>query len=327
MKKMCLPLCAALLLLMPAAASAGESVLIGKIDFSSVKPTGKITVLEDENDAAKKMLRLRSAVQFEVKLPGNGWRKIAVAFRARLGGENTIENNPLYLIAPAMANLPLYTARQADSQKRTNVFMRNPQFFRAFLLSSKWMEYSRVFYAEPNAESLQIVLAPESAGELFLGEITVSEIHDGRIEANGDFALGPYNYSGIAGFERSAIMEKGKDGRGQLNTSAGGAAYTEVFPLKPNTKYRLSVEWNNYRKDQMRVHNYFKDENGKTVQNYAWMCRKPPAKRRNPKLPPVPESERYVSSNEFVTNGKIACAYIYFYEGIISGYKIEEIVQ
>ncbi len=238
--------------------------------------------------------------------PSSSFRRLLVTFRARVAGDQTIEKNPLCGLAPELSNLPEY---QVVAKKQDGTAIRSMKF-RQTLTSGEWRTYQLLAYLPPAAKTLAMTFQTNAAPEIHLAEITFAWHQQDTILHNGDFALGPHNYSGWAGYERMGALEVADNGHTVLNTMPNGAFYTEPFPLTPGQNYRLVITWSE-QKDELRVSPSFYDADGNRIKNYTW---KAPAPRH--KDEPI-----RVATNDFQFPRDAVTASIYLYAAII--HKVE----
>ncbi len=239
--------------------------------------------------------------------PSASFRRLQIAFRARVLGEHTLEQNPLCGLAPELSNLPEYQVVVRDTDGATLRTMR----FRQHLVSADWRDYLLLAYLPPEARSLEMTFLTNAAPEIHLGDIAFAWRQQDAILHNGDFALGPHNYSGWAGFERMGALELADDGKTVLNTMPNGAFYTERFPLTPGQNYQVSITWSE-KPRELRVSHSFYDAGGKRIKHYTW---KTPVRRKD--LEPI-----RTSTNEFRFPEGAVTASIYIYAAIIHAVEI-----
>ena len=240
--------------------------------------------------------------------PSTSFRRLQVTFRARVIGDHTIEKNPLCGIAPELSNLPEY---QVVAKNQDGTAIRTMKFRQA-LTSGDWYSYRLLAYLPPAAKTLEMTFLTNAAPEIHLAEITFSWHRQDAILHNGDFSLGPHNYSGWAGYERMGALEQDGNGKTVLNTMPNGAFYTERFPLTPGQNYRIIITWSE-QDNELRVSPSFYDANGNRIKNYTW---KTPAPRKN-------SEPLRVATNDFKFPEDAVTASIYIYAGII--HKVEVI--
>ena len=243
------------------------------------------------------------AASQEFPVAGEGWRKVRVGFMARVTDERCFESNAMLRVWQSHARLPVYSVQQASSKPDAKLINRRGNF-RSYIFSSAWRPYVRELWVEPEAD--KVTLKTPDAG-VEVKDVRMKVVNDGKIAINGDFRLGPFNYSGIAGVERVGRIEEGEGGRGRLNANPLGAIITEPVPLKPDTEYRITMQWTNPGEKGMRVHNYFLGKDGKKVYDFHWYC--------NAKT----------SSCTFRTKSDVAAMNLCIYHGIVTAYSIEEV--
>lgn len=239
--------------------------------------------------------------------PSTTFRRLQLTFRARVLGDTTWEENPFNQIAPELTEAPNYQVQVKD-KNQTRIMNLT---FRQHLYSNQWQDYTLLSYLPPAAHSLELSFNPRRAPEFHLSEITFSWRKQDAILHNGDFALGPANYSGWSGMERMGALETDDHGKTVLNTMPNGTFRTEQFPLTAGEKYQLNITWSEQPKE-LRVLVAFQDQDGKRLKSHTWKTQVP---RKNP--PPV-----HFSSHVFRCPEQTATATVLFYSAIVHAIEV-----
>lgn len=256
----------------------------------------------------------------EFPLSGTGWRKVRVTFEARVNDARCHESNALYCVAENSANLRRYQVAQASSDKSVR-FLCGSRGFRPYLTSAEWRTFGRELWAEPQADKV-VLTYPSARDGVEVRNIRFTPVRDDNLAVNGDFSLGPYNYSGIKAAYRAGRVEPGRDGHAQFNMAPMGAAHLEPVPVRPETTYRITFVWNNPVEKRMRVNNSFLGADGKPVYEFHWYCAK---SQKTGRTPSEPEPEWFTSEQVFTTKPGVVALSVQPYHGIVRSYRIEEV--
>jgi hypothetical protein len=299
----CLPVCLA----------AAETV-IGKTDIAAVKESSRLKRADDPDRPGKQILQARSRTAVcDFAVPGDGWRKVGLRFRARVDGSGTVENNPLQEILPELSTLSVFrieTGGAGAGKPRGNY----P--FRGFIGSGSWDTYGHVFYLRPGENRVTLSVTPgKDVAAVWLDDIELLALPGDEITANGDFSFKTANRScGVSGFERVGCVEKQVDGTFLINTMPNGAVSMESLPVTPGKHYILNVTWNKPDNPQLRSQINFFDADGKKLNHYVWNLNRKTAK---------PEGGDLLSHYEFVAPEKADSVQLYFYAGLIKRYSLK----
>lgn len=253
-----------------------------------------------------------AAARLKAPSPGPGWRKVRLEYEARVSDDATFEAHPEYEAMPRLAPMHCCGVRMLPETAFSGIGA-----FRHFVWSGEWRAYAREMWLPPGVEELKV----EFKGAVETRGLRLVDADDGRIEVNGDFGLGPHNYSGLRHNDRNGRVEAAEDGAGLLNNCPGGATGTEPFPLAAGVKYRLVVEWSNFYQTSpsMRVSQYFYDAGGLVVKplSFSWYARAPKGHGR-------PEGGWMTATNTFVAGEGVVAGGVTFYEGLVKSYRIDK---
>lgn len=254
-------------------------------------------------------LFLAASAALTLPVGGEGWRKVDVTLEARaLDASRTFEANPELEIMQGDRVMPSFVliAQGADGKR-----VGRSGSFRNIVWSGEWRPYVRRLWVPPLAKELRLDPGKSCA----VRNVRVAASAEKGIAVNGDFALGPFNYSGIAGCDRHLCIERGADGRGLFNTCPDGAASTEAMPVRPG-KHRIGVRWSNPTKKSLRVHVCFYDAKGAKAGDFVWKPRKA-ALKKGEKAPEWTEN-----AYDFGVPAGVDSLTATFYEGCVESYSV-----
>ncbi len=247
-------------------------------------------------------------------VPGQGWRKVKLQFRAKVNGLNTVENNPLQEILPEMSTLSVFRLSIAGADKKP-VFKRGSGYpLRGFIDSGNWREYGQIFYLRPGESNITLSIVPrDEVSGIQLNNIRLYVIDEPEIAINSDRTC---RYSGIARFERAGRAEEDINGNWQVNTMPNGNVQLEALPVEPGKKYRFAVTWNKSSgtDNRIRCHMTFRDKDGNKLNDYVWYCDRKKAEKNK---------DDFLSINEFIPPENSEIVEIAFYSGIIENCSLK----
>lgn len=297
---------------------AAAEIAIEKVSPAGVKDSNRLQRVANPDQPGEQVLQVRARTAIhDFTAPGDGWRKVRLQFRAKVGGSATVENNPLQEILPEISDLSAFRIAVTDASGKVLHGRPGNYPFRGFIGSGEWDTYGHVFYLRPGENRISLSVVPgKNSLPLYLSDLQLLAIQEDEITANGDFSFKTGNRScGIAMFERAGCVEKSDDGRMQINTMPNGGVSMEPLPVIPRKHYVLTVAWNKHTDSRIRSQITFFDAGNKKLNYYVWYLDRKTAKAQGGDL---------VSNYEFVAPEKAGSAGLYFYSGVIRSYSLKE---
>lgn len=270
-------------------------------------------------DAAEKGKVLKVAGQVEFKsVPVNDATKHLLAFRVRLEGSESIEENPRLaeVISNRRAFLPWAQLLFFDAAGKSVDAAAQPAMALPF---AKWHEQQWVFYPPAGAVSMRLVVNPGQKGNaLYLADARLTPAPDeGAVNVNPAFSLGPYNYSGWSAFNvpgGAGRLYSTDDGRTVLYT--GFSAQTTTFPLREPGTYRICFNATGNERNAL-AYLVLLDAAGKEVSRITTMISNP-----GPKAGSTPFRE---GVSHFVLPKEVVRGYFLVYHSMVRELRLTRI--